>query len=133
MATKGTTNFDTVQADSVVAAITGNVTGQLVYPVVARTATTTGATTGTIAAAGGIQFVTVTATDANHIIVLPTPTPGTIVILRNGATGYELRTSARPPSPSTAARKLMLNRQSPPPQWLWLFAQPPRPGRLLAL
>jgi len=106
MATKGTTNFDTVQADSVIAAITGavtgavtgnvtgNVTGQLVYPVVARTATATGATTGTIAAAGGIQFVTVTATDANHIIVLPAPVPGTIVILRNGATGYELRTSA---------------------------------------
>lgn len=64
------------------------------FPAVARTATADGTTTGTIAAAGGLQFVTVTCDDANKIIVLPTPTPGTIVILRNGATGYELRTSA---------------------------------------
>jgi len=41
-----------------------------------------------------LQFVTVTCDDANKIIVLPTPTPGTIVILNNGATGYELRSSA---------------------------------------
>jgi hypothetical protein len=102
----GTTNFDTVAADfvgnvvgAVTGNITGNVTGQLVYPVVARTATATGATTGTIAAAGGIQFVTVTSANADHIVILPAPTPGTIVILRNGATGYELRTSA----PATVA------------------------------
>jgi hypothetical protein len=102
----GTTNFDTVAADfvgnvvgAVTGNITGNVTGQLVYPVVARTATATGATTGTIAAAGGIQFVTVTSANADHIVILPTPTPGAIVILRNGATGYELRTSA----PATVA------------------------------
>lgn len=63
----------------------------------ARTATATGATTGTIA--DGTDFVTVTATDANYIIVLPTPTPGTVVSLRNGATGYELRSSA----PATVA------------------------------
>ena len=55
--------------------------------------------TGTIADAGMLQMVTVTASDANHIIILPTPTPGTIVILRNGATGYELRSSA----PATVA------------------------------
>lgn len=60
---------------------------------VARTATADGLTTGTIADAGLLQFITVTSADANHIIVLPTPTPGRIVILRNGATGYELRTS----------------------------------------
>lgn len=66
---------------------------------VTRTATATGATTGTIADAGMLQMVTVTASDANHIIILPTPTPGTIVILRNGATGYELRSSA----PATVA------------------------------
>lgn len=59
---------------------------------VARTATADGLTTGTIADAGNIQFVTVTSSDANNIIVLPTPTPGTIVMLANGATGYELRT-----------------------------------------
>lgn len=61
---------------------------------VARTATVDGLTTGTIADAGKLQFVTVTAGgDANSIIVLPTPTPGTIVILAVAATGYELRTS----------------------------------------
>lgn len=61
---------------------------------VARTATTDGLTTGIIADAGLIQFVTVTSDDANKIIVLPTPTPGTIVVLHNGTTGYELRSSA---------------------------------------
>lgn len=62
---------------------------------VARTATVDGLTTGTIADAGMIQFVAVTAGgDANSIIVLPTPTPGRIVILYVGATGYELRSSA---------------------------------------
>jgi hypothetical protein len=66
---------------------------------VARTATATGATTGTIADAGLIQFVTVTCDDANKIIILPTPTPGRIVILDNGATGYELRSS----TPTTIA------------------------------
>ncbi len=64
------------------------------FPAVARTATADGTGTGTIAEALPIQRVTVTAADANHIIVLPAPTPGAIVILRNGATGYELRSSA---------------------------------------
>lgn len=61
---------------------------------VARTATADGLTTGTIAAGGVMQFITVTSADANHIIVLPTPTPGTIIIMVNGATGYEIRSSA---------------------------------------
>lgn len=60
----------------------------------ARTATANGLTTGTIAGGKAINFITVTSADANHIIVLPAPTPGTIVILKNGGTGYELRTSA---------------------------------------
>ena len=89
----GTTNFDTVAA-AFVGNLTGNVSGQLTYTSVARTATSDGTTTGTIADAGMLQFVTVTSANANNIIILPTPTPGTIVILRNGATGYELRTSA---------------------------------------
>lgn len=91
-----TTFTDAVIAASFTGAITGNMTGQLVYPAtVARTATATGATTGTIADAGMIQFVTVTSDDANKIIILPAPTPGTIVILGEASTvGYELRTSA---------------------------------------
>lgn len=92
----GTTNFDAIKATSVDAALTGALAA---YPTAARTATADGSGTGTIAAAGMLQFVTVTSADANHIVVLPTPTPGTIVILRNGATGYELRSSA----PATVA------------------------------
>lgn len=71
----------------------------LTYATASRTATADGTGTGTIAAAGMLQFVTVAASNADHIIVLPAPTPGTIVILRNGATGYELRSSA----PATVA------------------------------
>lgn len=99
----GTTNFDAVQAAALAGAltgnVTGNVTGQLTYPAVARTATADGTGTGTIAAAGALQFVTVTSDSADKIVILPAPTPGTIVILRNGATGYELRSSA----PATVA------------------------------
>jgi len=65
----------------------------------ARTATDDGTTTGTIA--DGTRFVTVDAdSDANHIIILPTPTPGHIVYLtESGTTGFELRSSA----PATVA------------------------------
>lgn len=56
------------------------------------TATATGATTGTLSA--GSQFVTVTSDDANKIIILPAPVVGTEIWLKNGATGYELRSSA---------------------------------------
>jgi len=65
-----------------------------------RTATADGTGTGLIADAGMLQHVTVTAgADANAIITLPSPTPGSIVILHVGATGYELRSSA----PATVA------------------------------
>ena len=87
----GTTNFDTIEAASLI--------GNLTVPTAARTATADGSGTGTIAGAGMLQFVTVTSDDANKIVKLPTPTPGTIVVLRNGATGYELRSSA----PATVA------------------------------
>lgn len=56
------------------------------------TATATGATTGTLSA--GSQFVTVTSANADHIIILPDPVVGTEIWLQNGATGYELRSSA---------------------------------------
>lgn len=63
----------------------------------ARTATAAGTGTGVIA--DGTSFVTVTSANADHIITLPTPTPGTVVRLRNAGTGYELRSSA----PATVA------------------------------
>ena len=58
---------------------------------VARTATTDGTGTGTIAA--GTSFVTVTSDQVDKIIILPAPVVGNIIHLMNGATGYELRTS----------------------------------------
>jgi len=58
---------------------------------VARTATSDGLTTGTIADGGLFQTIAVTSASANNIIVLPTPTPGTILVLYVGANGFELR------------------------------------------
>lgn len=74
---------------------------KLAFPAAqAITATDTGATTGTIADEGMLSFVTVDCDgDANHIVVLPTPTPGTIVVAAIGATGCEIRSSA----PATVA------------------------------
>lgn len=60
---------------------------------IARTATSDGLTTGTIASGPMLQFISVTSASANNIIVLPAPTPGTIVVLAVGANGFELRSS----------------------------------------
>lgn len=89
----GTTRVDA--SGNLIGNVTGNVTGTVsgyALSAEARTATTTGATTGTISDTS--TFVTVTCNDANKIIVLPTPTPGRVVSILNGATGYELRTSS---------------------------------------
>ena len=67
-----------------------NLLGLVLTPY-AATATADGTGTGTIPDAAA--FVTVTASDANHIITLPAPTVGKVIVLRNGATGYELRSS----------------------------------------
>lgn len=68
--------------------------GGFTMAAIARTATAAGLTTGTIASGPMLQFIAVTAgADANSIIILPAPTPGSIVILHVGGTGYELRTS----------------------------------------
>ena len=100
----GTTNLDDLElsgALTVTGALSadGGVSGDVTYTTVARTATADGTGTGTIADAGLLQFVTVTSASANNIIVLPTPTPGTIVRLAVGANGFELRSSA----PATVA------------------------------
>lgn len=63
----------------------------------AVTATADGTGTGTIP--DGVSFASVTSAGANNIVVLPTPTPGTIVLLHVGANGFELRSSA----PATVA------------------------------
>ena len=76
-----------------VAAATGTITDLTAsgYTPVARTATSDGLTTGTIADAGTSQVIAVTSASANNIIVLPTPTPGTVIDLYVGSNGYELR------------------------------------------
>lgn len=100
----GTTNLDALELSGALTvagalAADGGVSGDVSYTTVARTATADGTGTGTIADAGLIQFVAVTSANAAHIVVLPTPTPGTIVILYVGANGCELRSSA----PATVA------------------------------
>ena len=51
------------------------------------------ATAGGAAIPAGVTHVNVTATNANHIIILPEPVIGQVITLINGATGYELRSS----------------------------------------
>lgn len=96
----GALTADPITADALTAA-TVTATEALAYPdAVAVTATADGLTTGIIPDDGGkLQFVTVTSANAAHIVVLPEPVVGTIIILRNGATAYELRSSA----PATVA------------------------------
>ena len=57
-------------------------------------AETLAATSGGAAVALGTTFVTVTSANADYIIILPDAPLGTVITLVNGATGYELRTSA---------------------------------------
>lgn len=51
-------------------------------------ATADGTGTGALPGEG---FYPVTSANADHVITLPAPDPGAVVALRNGATGYELR------------------------------------------
>jgi hypothetical protein len=68
--------------------------GGLIAPIAqACTATSGGLTTGIVQPAGFVSYVAVTSGNAAHIIVLPAPVPGTIVILDVGANGFELRSS----------------------------------------
>ncbi len=69
-----------------------SLTKGLLVGATARTATSAGLTTGTILT--GETFISVTSAGANDIMILPAPTPGTIVILAVAATGYELRSSS---------------------------------------
>jgi hypothetical protein len=80
---------DVVEFGSAIALAAGGFT----MAAIARTATVAGLTTGTIASGPTIQFITVTSADANHIVILPAPVPGSIVFLHVAATGFELRTS----------------------------------------
>lgn len=56
-----------------------------------RTATVAGATTGTISSE--TSHVTVSSSDANHIIILPAPVVGKQLVIHGSATGFELRSS----------------------------------------
>lgn len=59
------------------------------------TATDDGSGTGTLRENLLVQFVVPNwDSDANHILVLPSPKPGKVVIIAGAATGGELRTNA---------------------------------------
>ena len=60
---------------------------------IARTATSDGLTTGTIAAGPALQFISVTSANSAHIVTLPAPTVGNIIILKVGANGFNLQSS----------------------------------------
>jgi hypothetical protein len=74
---------------TVTANVEGNVSGYALKSV----AVTATATTGTQIPAGATH-VAVTSANANNIVILPAPVVGLKITLLNGATGYELRSSA---------------------------------------
>ena len=79
----------------VVANVTGDVTGNVTgYALKTEALVPTADGTGTGQIIADTTFATVTSADANHIITLPAPVPGRKITLINGATGYELRSSA---------------------------------------
>jgi len=88
-----------IATDSITTAkiLAANVTPVKYNIVEARTVTASGATTGTIS--DTTTHVTVTSDSADKILILPTPTPGRVVWIHTGATGFELRSSA----PATVA------------------------------
>lgn len=98
----GNTNFDTVVAaltGNVTGDVTGDITGALSHTAQSRTTTADGTGTGLIADAGMFYFVDVTSGGTSTILTLPSPTPGSFIMLGAAGTGYEIRTNA----PSTVA------------------------------
>lgn len=84
----------TVSASKAVVVDASKIISGLLFPKTARTVTADGTGTGTIAAgAGQLQVIVVTSDDANKILVLPAPVVGIIIVIINGTTGYELRSS----------------------------------------
>ena len=73
-------------------ALTGVITPAMENVAEAVTATALGDGTGLIAVTA--RFVTVTCDDANKIVTLPASVVGKSIKLWNGATGYEIRTTA---------------------------------------
>jgi hypothetical protein len=71
--------------------VTANVEG---YAIKSESLVPTADGTGTGQVGDDTTFATVTSADANHIITLPAPVVGRKITLVNGATGYELRSSA---------------------------------------
>lgn len=74
---------------------TGDTTAALVMgaQAAARTYTIADATTAIIPDNGCYQHVTVTSANSAHLVTLPTPTPGTTIVLHVGSNGYKLRSS----------------------------------------
>lgn len=100
----GQTRFDSVRADSGfnvggtdVIDSSGYIGSGLVRPAAtiqtaSVTATADGLTTGIIPDTA--TFAQVTSANADHIVTLPTPTPGRTLWINVGANGFELRSNA---------------------------------------
>jgi len=87
---KRATGTGTVRATAGVYGTVASVNAQIASSAV--TATADGLTTGIVP--NDTDLAVVTSGNANDIVTLPAPTPGVTVGLSNGATGYELRSSA---------------------------------------
>ncbi len=77
----------------IVGDLVGNVTGNVSGYALKSAAVTAVATSGA-AIPAGVTHVVVTSDHADKIVILPAPVPGLKITLINGATGYELRSSA---------------------------------------
>lgn len=82
----------TITNTGVTAIGAGKVTPAMSSQAEAVTATADGLTTGLISATA--RHVTVTSGNADHIVTLPASVIGKTLTIRNGATGYEIRTTA---------------------------------------
>jgi hypothetical protein len=82
----------TISNTGVTAIGAGKVTPAMSSQAEAVTATADGLTTGLISVTA--RHITVASADVNHIVTLPASVVGKILTLRNGATGYEIRTTA---------------------------------------
>lgn len=82
----------TITNTGVTAIGAGKVTPAMSSQAEAVTVTADGLTTGIVSATA--RHVTVTSDDANKILTLPASVVGKILYIRNGATGYEIRTTA---------------------------------------
>lgn len=74
--------------------IKGNLTATLGIQALAKTRTANADGDDTSVIPAGTSFVSVTSTNADHVIVLPPPVIGNSIVIHVGGNGYELQTSS---------------------------------------